>query len=334
MTRTCELVRSALAWSLARLFARAQLDRAAARSSPPRCAGPRAAGPPSRRSRRRCRTDLAEQRFPGGAALKTDPEQQRLLKRAEQCVEDGRLDLAAVLWQKVLDEAGDTLMTAATAGTYYVARRAGRADARQAAAAGAGRPIASSADGEAQALIAAAGADGEEEALATGRAPVFPQLARRRCGLQARLPGPRPARLRRRQPPAEQDPREPSRSVDSQGRVLLRLAVASCPHGRPTAGRAVARRNSPRPPGLGRPARSSIWSPHDVQGCRRISQRRQRRSRERLAHALGNPARTGHMTSLPAAATSRTLSELWVHEFPLATVQRRTPGQQCACGRT
>src|SRR5690242_18704363 len=38
-----------------------------------------------------------EERFPGGAALKTDPEQARLLKRAEQCVEDGRLDLAAVL---------------------------------------------------------------------------------------------------------------------------------------------------------------------------------------------------------------------------------------------
>src|SRR4029079_11416100 len=54
--------------------------------------------------------DPAEQRFPGGAPLKTDPEQQRLLTRAQQCVEDGRLDLAAVLWQKVLDEAGDTLM--------------------------------------------------------------------------------------------------------------------------------------------------------------------------------------------------------------------------------
>ena len=51
-----------------------------------------------------------EQTFPGGASLKTDAEQARLLKRAEQCVEDGRLDLAAVLWQKVLDEAGDTLM--------------------------------------------------------------------------------------------------------------------------------------------------------------------------------------------------------------------------------
>jgi len=55
--------------------------------------------------------EKSEKDFPGGAALKTDPEQQRLLKRAEQCVADGRLDLAAVLWQKVLDEAGDTLMT-------------------------------------------------------------------------------------------------------------------------------------------------------------------------------------------------------------------------------
>ena len=62
--------------------------------------------------------DVAEKHFPGGAALKTDPEQQRLLKRAEQCVEDGRLDLAAVLWQKVLDEAGDTLMYPRRLGPY------------------------------------------------------------------------------------------------------------------------------------------------------------------------------------------------------------------------
>src|SRR5262245_10142318 len=55
--------------------------------------------------------DAAAQRFPGGAALKTDPDQERLLKQAEQCVADGRLDLAAVLWQKVLDEAGDVLVT-------------------------------------------------------------------------------------------------------------------------------------------------------------------------------------------------------------------------------
>src|SRR5436189_4535185 len=69
-----------------------------------------AAGPASAKPAADALQDPAEQRFPGGAALKTDPEQQQLLKRAEQCVGDGRLDLAAVLWQKVLDEAGDTLM--------------------------------------------------------------------------------------------------------------------------------------------------------------------------------------------------------------------------------
>src|SRR5687768_7935626 len=49
-------------------------------------------------------------RFANGAALKTDPELERLLKRAEQFVRDGRFDLATILWQKVLDESGDTLM--------------------------------------------------------------------------------------------------------------------------------------------------------------------------------------------------------------------------------
>ena len=107
--------------------------------------------------------DLAEKSFPGGAALKTDPEQQRLLKRAEQCVADGRLDLAAVLWQKVLDEAGDTLMTrdgrTYTSLAEEVERMLSTAD-----------PLALktyriAADGEAQAVLAKAAPDKEEEAL-------------------------------------------------------------------------------------------------------------------------------------------------------------------------
>src|SRR4029453_8301877 len=105
-----------------------------------------------------------EKDFPGGAALKTDPEQQRLLQRAEQCVADGRLDLAAVLWQKVLDEAGDTLMT--RDGRLYtsLAEEVEQTLARLPKAALETYRI--SADGEAQALLAAAGASGEEEALA------------------------------------------------------------------------------------------------------------------------------------------------------------------------
>src|SRR5882724_10194308 len=119
--------------------------------------------------------DPAEQRFPGGAALKTDPEQQRLLKRAEQCVEDGRLDLAAVLWQKVLDEAGDTLMVnkvidplgpASTPLMIYgsLSQQVERTLAKLPPAAL--EAYRTSADAEARALLSAAGPDGQEEALA------------------------------------------------------------------------------------------------------------------------------------------------------------------------
>ena len=54
--------------------------------------------------------DAPVQRLPAVAVLKTDPEQQRLLHRAEQYAQENRPDLAATLYQKVLDEAGQTLV--------------------------------------------------------------------------------------------------------------------------------------------------------------------------------------------------------------------------------
>ena len=48
-----------------------------------------------------------DERFTGGPTLKTDLEAKQLLKRAEQFAAEGRHDLAAVLWQKVLDDSGD-----------------------------------------------------------------------------------------------------------------------------------------------------------------------------------------------------------------------------------
>src|SRR4051794_40836112 len=53
--------------------------------------------------------DPSDALFPGCEALKTDAEYERILERADECVADGRTDLAIALWQKVLDEAGDTL---------------------------------------------------------------------------------------------------------------------------------------------------------------------------------------------------------------------------------
>ena len=49
--------------------------------------------------------------FAGGAALKTDPELEQLLKKADEFAGDGRHDLACVLWQRVLDESTGTVMT-------------------------------------------------------------------------------------------------------------------------------------------------------------------------------------------------------------------------------
>src|SRR5262245_17040554 len=55
-------------------------------------------------------SDLAEQLFPGSATLRTDTESARTLTRAEESVAVGRPDLAAALWQKLLDESGDLLV--------------------------------------------------------------------------------------------------------------------------------------------------------------------------------------------------------------------------------
>lgn len=55
------------------------------------------------------------------AVPKIDPESQQLLKRADQFIADERYDLAAILWQKVLDEAGDNMV--AVEGDRYVPLR-------------------------------------------------------------------------------------------------------------------------------------------------------------------------------------------------------------------
>jgi len=46
-----------------------------------------------------------------GATLKTNPELERYMLAADRKAKDGRYDLAAILWQRVLDESSGTLMT-------------------------------------------------------------------------------------------------------------------------------------------------------------------------------------------------------------------------------
>ena len=151
------------------------------------------------------------------------------------------------------------------------------------------RPTASSADGEAQAVLAAAGPDSEEEALATGRPPVLPQLARRRRGLQARLPGPRPARLRRRQPPLEQDPRAASRSVDAARPICCCGWRWPAPAWatRQTADASLAQLGSA--PGIRPPSEVVDLIAHDVTARPPLASAALGRRRQRLAHGAGQP---------------------------------------------
>jgi len=258
-------------------------------------------------------TALAEQQFPGGAALKTDPEQQRLLKRAEQCVEDGRLDLAAVLWQKVLDEAGDTLMTRDGRTYRSLAEQVEQTLARLPKLAL--DTYRTSADAEAQALIAAGGSEGEEAALS--------QVVRRfflsslgddaayklACLALDRHDFVGASRLLNKILESHPDP-----SI-SKADIVLRLAVASAHmQDRQAADRSLgqlATTTGPRPPtdvvdlivaDVKSAAASSLAGDGDAKDWHML---------------LGSANRSGHMASLPAAVTSRTLSELWVREFSL-----------------
>ena len=259
--------------------------------------------------------DLAEERFPGGAALKTDPEQQRLLKRADQCVEDGRLDLAAVLWQKVLDEAGDTLMTrdgrTYTSLAHEVERTLSKLPPE------ALRTYRIAADGEAQAVLAAAGPDREEEALAEVVQRFFlssqgdDAAYKLACLALDRHDFVGASRLLTRILDHHPDPSMP------RGDLLLRLAVASGRMGdKATAEASLAQVASS--PGVRPPSEVIDLVHEDVSQASTLASAAQGATGADWHMELGHPGRSGHMVGLPPEVTSRTLSELWVQEYPLA----------------
>ncbi|HUE72635.1 MAG TPA: PQQ-binding-like beta-propeller repeat protein [Pirellulaceae bacterium] len=267
--------------------------------------------------------DLAEKDFPGGAALKTDPEQQRLLKRAEQCVADGRLDLAAVLWQRVLDEAGDTLMTR-DGRTYLsladeVERTLSAADPQALAT------YRIQADGEAQAVLAKAAPDQEEDALSLIVRRYFlssigdDAAYKLACYALDRHEFVAASRLLTRILERHPDPSMP------KSEILLRLAVASA-HMGDSATASAALDAIGQIPGP-RPESSVIDQVAQHLTAAAQSNLLASASSQNWPMLLGNPTRTGRMKSLPAAATSRTLSELWVREDEMQVTQSSAPNQ-------
>ncbi|MFN6207836.1 MAG: hypothetical protein ACK49R_15495 [Planctomycetota bacterium] len=59
-----------------------------------------------------------EQNASGGATLKTDPDLESILKKAERYQQDGNFSVACQLWQAVLERSGDTLYSLDSR-TYY-----------------------------------------------------------------------------------------------------------------------------------------------------------------------------------------------------------------------
>lgn len=259
--------------------------------------------------------DPSEAKFPGGAALKTDPEQQRLLKRADQCVEEGRLDLAVVLWQKVLDEAGDTLMTRDGQTYTSLADEVERTLAALPPLALATYRI--TADGEAQAILSRATPESEEDALAQVANRFFlsslgdDAAFRLACLALDRHDFIGASRLLNKILERHPDPSIP------RSEVLLRLAVASSrvgdKQGAESSLTSIATVAGPRP------ERAIIDAVTE-----QLAASTAVASSDHLLDwpmQLGNGARGGSMRPLPSAATERTLTELWTQEYELAATE-------------
>ncbi len=280
--------------------------------------------------------DPAEQWFPGGATLKTEPEHERLLKRADQCLTEGRPDLAAVLWQKVLDEAGETLSlarimepvgpTSSPLAIYNsISQRVEQALVKSPPAAL--ESYRTSADAEARALLAAAGIQGEERALE--------QVVRRffvssigddaayklACLALDRHDFVGANRLLNKLLTSHPDP-----SI-SRAEIWLRLAVASAHmHDRKSAEQALTQFAAS---GDARPGAELVdFVMSDIKATLAQPAATDSGTDNDWTMSLGVATRTGHMPPLPAVATNRTLSELWVRELPIAATTPTSGGPQ------
>lgn len=241
----------------------------------------------------------AEGEYGDGPGLKTDPEAQQLLQRAEQFVKDERYDLSAVLWQKVLDDAGDNLVS--VDGRLYISLRRQVEQRLATLPKLALQTYRVTADGEAQAILAAATPDKEEEALSQVVRRFFLSSlgddAAYKLGCLAldRYDFVGASRMFSKVLDEHPDP-----SV-SKADLLLRLAVAAGRVGdRDGANKYLAEIDAldgARPP---RTLLSAIAD--DIQQTTAATQF--------VSAKMAMPP-------LPADATSKTLTELWAYEYPM-----------------
>ena len=261
--------------------------------------------------------------FAGGASLKTDPELDQFLKRADQFAEDGRYDLASVLWQRVLDESSGTVMTRddwtqQTSRRKYKRYRSVIGEIEQTIAnlppAGL-RTYRVTADGEAQALLSGAETKGLEEALTQVTSRYFlsshgdDAAFRLACLRMDRFDFVGASRLLSKvlnQYPDSNIPRED---------VLLRMAVASARVGDQESAKNAWDKLKDSGAGLSARLVSLIEADLSREG---IDKPQYVGASQQWTMPYGNPARTGHMLPLPGSMTSTTMSELWTQDFEMS----------------
>lgn len=258
-----------------------------------------------------------DERFANGASLRTDPELERLLKRAEQFAAEGRYDLATVLWQKVLEESGDVLRT--TNGQVYTSMAA-EVERTLAKLPDDGLKVYRlAADGEAHAIMATIdqGADEEEALSKIVRRYFMSSLgddAAYKLGCLALDRHDFVGASRMFSAILDQHPDPSMPRAD----ILLRQAVASARVGdSAVAAEALAALESDT--GV-RPARQAIAAVKQYVTLADKTSIASAGSQHWLMQ-YGNPARTGHMQKLPKSAAEADLAELWSQEFDVLLPQ-------------
>lgn len=260
--------------------------------------------------------DDLEARFPGGASLKTDPELERLLNIADAYAKEGRFNVATELWQKALNETGDTLITR-DGRIYHSLSEDIEQVIAQLPAAGL-RVYRLRADGEAQAILGEPGRD-RQDALsevvqkyfvsAYGDDAAF-ELA---CLALDQHDFIGASRLLNKILSQHPDP-----SI-AKSELLMRMSVANAQLGDHRGAQNAIEQAKAQSERLASATALDLVSSHVRE--LRSSEAEFIAAGDAWRMRLGNGERTGEMKPLPQSVMASQLTELWGYEYPLSLYQ-------------
>lgn len=254
-----------------------------------------------------------KERFQGGASLKTEPDLESRLERARLFAEEGTYNHASTLWQNVLNQSGDTLITRDGRTYVSLAEDVERTIAKLPKAGL--RIYRITADGEAQAILADGVGDKEEQALAEVVRKYFVSSlgddAAYKLGCIAldNYDFVGASRLFRKILENHPDPSVPLSNV------WMRLAVATAHLGDIRSAR-EALSKAEKVIGEKPPAEVFELVRADIEQAGESAVRVASSSQD-WPMAMGNPARSGQMRALSDGATTATLTRMWGYQFPL-----------------